>query len=44
MRDTHRERQRYKQREKQVPHKEPDVELDPGSWDHALSQRQTLNR
>ena len=40
MRDAERERQR----EKQAPHREPDVWLDPGSWDQALSQRQMLNR
>ena len=43
MRDTQRERQRHRQREEQAPHWELDVGLDPGSWDHALSQRQTLN-
>ena len=44
MRDT--ERQRHRQREKQAPRREPDVDLisDSGSQDHALSQRQTLNR
>ena len=33
MRDTHTqtERQRYRQREKQAPCKEPDVGLDPGT-------------
>ena len=41
MRDT--ERQRHRQREKQDPCREPDVRLDPGPWDHALSQRQMLN-
>ena len=29
MRDTHTQRQRHRQREKQVPHREPDVGLDP---------------
>ena len=29
MRDTHRERQRYRQREKPAPCREPDVGLDP---------------
>ena len=43
MRDTERERQRERQREKQTPCREPDAELDPGTPDHALSQRQTLN-
>ena len=28
---------------KQAPCREPDVGLDPGLWDHDLSQRQTLN-
>ena len=43
MRDTQRERQKHRQREKQAPCKEPDVGLDPGSWNHALGQRQMLN-
>ena len=43
MRDTERERQRHRQREKQAPCKEPDVGLDPGSQNHALSLRQMLN-
>ena len=43
MRDTERERQRHRQNEKQVPHKEPNVGLYPGLLDHALSRRQTLN-
>ena len=38
-----RERQRHSQREKQAPCREPDAGLDPGTWDHALSQRQMLN-
>ena len=29
MRDTHKERQRHRQREKQAPFREPDVGLDP---------------
>ena len=29
MRDTHTQRQRYRQREKQAPCREPDVGLDP---------------
>ena len=37
------ERGRDRQREKQAPCREPDVGLDPGTRDHALSQRQTLN-
>ena len=43
MRDTEREVQKHWQREKQAPHKEPDVGLDPRPQDHALSQKQTLN-
>ena len=35
MRYTERERQRHRQRKKQVPHREPNVELDPGSQDQA---------
>ena len=31
MRDTHRERQRHRQREKQAPCREPDVGLHPRS-------------
>ena len=41
---THRERQRHRQREKQASCREPSVELDPGTLDHALSWRQMLNR
>ena len=37
------ERQRHRQREKQAPHREPDVGLDPRTQDHALSRRQMLN-
>ena len=46
MKDTHRERevQRHKQREKQAPHREPDVGLDPRPQDHSLGQRQALHR
>ena len=43
-RERERERQRHMQREKQAPCKKPDEGLDPGPQDHALSQRQTLNR
>ena len=39
-----RERPRHRQRKKQASHKEPNVGLDPGSQDHSLSRRQTLNR
>ena len=38
-----REGQRHRQREKQAPPREPDVGLNHGSWDHALSQRQAPN-
>ena len=31
MRDIHRERQRHRKREKQVPCREPDMGLDPGT-------------
>ena len=41
MRDT--ERQRYRQRENEVPFEEPDVGLDPRVQYHALSQRLTVN-
>lgn len=37
------ERQRHRQKEKQAPCKEPDVGLNPGPQDHALSLWQTLN-
>ena len=43
MRDTERKRQRHRQREKQAPHRETDVGLDPRSWDRALSRRQMPN-
>ena len=42
MRDRERWGQRHRQREKQVPCREPNVGLNPEPWDHALSQRQTL--
>ena len=43
---THRERerQRHRQREKQDFCKEPNMGLDPGSQDHALSRSQMLSR
>ena len=41
---TDRERQRHRQREKQVPHGEPMWDSIPGPRDHNLSRRQTLNR
>ena len=37
MTDTHRERQRHRQREKQAPCREPDVGLDPESWDPGIT-------
>ena len=40
--DTKRERQRHRQREKQALHKKSDAGSDPGSGDHALSQKQML--
>ena len=40
MRDTERERQR----EKQAPCREPDVDSIQGLQDHALGQRQAPNR
>ena len=50
MRDTHRDRdrekqgQKYRQREKQVPCREPDVGLDPGSPGSGPELRVALNR
>ena len=41
MRNT--EEQRQRQREKQAPHRDPDMGLNPWTQDHALSQRQMLN-
>ena len=41
MSDT--EKQRHRQREKWAPRREPDAGLDPQTWGHSLSQRQTLN-
>ena len=41
MKDT--ERERCRQKEKQAPHREPDVGLDPETTDHSLSQGQVLN-
>ena len=43
MKDTERERQSHRQREKQAPCREPDVGLDLETADHALSQGQVLN-
>ena len=42
--ERHRERQKHRQREKQAPCRKADVGLDPRPWDHALSQKQALNR
>ena len=44
MRDTEKERQRHRQREKQAPRRELDAGPDPITADHAVSQRQMLNR
>ena len=44
MKDTERDRQRCRQREKQAPGREADVGLNPETADHALSQGQVLNR
>ena len=41
--ETHRERQRHKQREKQAPCGKSDAGLNPRTWGHALTRRQTLN-
>ena len=35
--------QKIRQREKQAPHQEPNMGLDPRLQDHTLSQRQRLN-
>ena len=40
MRDRERQGERHKQRENQAPCREPEVGLDPGLQDQALSQRQ----
>ena len=37
MRDTQGEAETQRQREKQIPCREPDAGLNPGSWDDALS-------
>ena len=39
MRDTHRERQRHRQREEQVPCGEPDAGLDPGTLGSCLGPK-----
>ena len=43
MKDTEREWQRRRQREKQAPGREPDVGLDPEITGHTLIQGQVLN-
>ncbi|CAK7296900.1 Apolipoprotein L5 [Vulpes lagopus] len=40
---TERHTERHRQREKQTLQEEPDVQLDPRSQDHTLSQRQMVN-
>ena len=44
MKDTERERQRCRQREKQAPWGEPDVGLDPGSPGSGPELKAALNR
>ena len=44
MRDTERERQRHRQREKHVPCREPDMGLDPGSPGSHPELQAALNR
>ena len=44
MRDTHTERQRHRQREKQAPCREPDVGLNPGSPGSCPRLEAALNR
>ena len=44
MRDTHTERQRHRQREKQAPCRETNVGLDPGSPGSHLQLKAVLNR
>ena len=43
MRDTEREAETDRQREKQAPCGEPNAGLYPRPWDHDLSLRQMLN-
>ena len=43
MRYTHRERQRHRQREKQAPCGQPEVDSIPEPWDPDLSPRQMFN-
>ena len=43
MRDTNTQRQRYSQREKQAPCREPDVGLDPGSLGSGPGLKAALN-
>ena len=44
MRDTERERQRLRQREKQAPCREADVGLDPGTPGSGPGPKAALNR
>ena len=44
MRDTHREAERYRQREKEAPCRDLMWDSIPGPQDHDLSQRSMLNR
>ena len=44
MRDTHTERQRHRQREKQAPCREPDMGLDPRSPGSRPGLKAALNR
>ena len=44
MRDTQRERKRHRQREKQAPHREPDVGFDPRSPGSHPGPKVALNR
>ena len=46
MRDTHREKQKHRQREKQAPHREPDAGLyprTPGSQSEPKAEAQSLS-
>ena len=42
VRERERERLKIRQREKQGPHQEPNMGLDPRLQDHTLSQRQRV--
>ena len=41
--ETERERHRHRQKEKQAPHREPGVELDPGSPGSGPGPKAVLN-